>query len=78
MLAFQPMPLGRKPVPFDYPAYLFELKYDAFRAPASLNTGAVLSIPATVIRSHRSQILLQESGMLCVLSASLRDTREIP
>jgi hypothetical protein len=30
----------------------------------SLNTGAVLSIPATVIRSHRSETLPQESGML--------------
>src|SRR5215469_5638205 len=32
MLVFQPMPLGRKPLPFDDPAYLLELKYDGFRA----------------------------------------------
>jgi bifunctional non-homologous end joining protein LigD len=33
------MPLGRKPRPFDDPAYLFELKYDGFRALAVVDTG---------------------------------------
>jgi bifunctional non-homologous end joining protein LigD len=27
-----PMPLGRRHEPFDYPEWLFELKYDGFRA----------------------------------------------
>jgi len=39
MLVFQPMPLGRKPLPFDDPAYLFELKYDGFRALAVVEYG---------------------------------------
>jgi len=33
------MPLGRKPLPFDDPAYLFELKYDGFRALAVVEYG---------------------------------------
>jgi len=33
------MPLGRKPLPFDDPAYLFELKYDGFRAFAVVEYG---------------------------------------
>lgn len=39
MLLFSPMPLGRKPRPFDDPAYLFELKYDGFRALAVVEYG---------------------------------------
>src|SRR5215469_14633113 len=39
MLVFQPMPLGRKPLPFDNPAYLFELKYDGFGAIAVVEYG---------------------------------------
>ena len=38
-MAFNPMPLGRKPCPFDDPAYIFELKYDGFRALAIVNYG---------------------------------------
>ena len=30
-MAFQPMPLSRKPVPFDHPDWVFALKYDGFR-----------------------------------------------
>jgi bifunctional non-homologous end joining protein LigD len=33
------MPLGRKPRPFDDPAYLFELKYDGFRSLAVVDYG---------------------------------------
>jgi bifunctional non-homologous end joining protein LigD len=33
------MPLGRKPLPFDDPAYLFDLKYDGFRALAVVEYG---------------------------------------
>jgi bifunctional non-homologous end joining protein LigD len=33
------MTLGRKPRPFDDPAYLFELKYDGFRALAVVEYG---------------------------------------
>jgi bifunctional non-homologous end joining protein LigD len=31
-LSFQPMPLSRRPRPFNHPEWLFELKYDGFRA----------------------------------------------
>jgi bifunctional non-homologous end joining protein LigD len=39
MLPFIPMPLGRKPRAFDDPEWLFELKYDGFRALAILELG---------------------------------------
>jgi|SRR5215471_7547045 len=42
----------------------FELKYDGFRALAVVEYGAVHSSPATVIRSHRSEISPQESATL--------------
>jgi ATP-dependent DNA ligase len=31
-LLFQPMPLQKWRLPFDHPEWLFELKYDGFRA----------------------------------------------
>jgi bifunctional non-homologous end joining protein LigD len=31
-MAFQPMPLSRRPLPFDHPDLVFELKYDGFRS----------------------------------------------
>lgn len=39
MLQFTPMPLGRKPRPFDGPDWIFELKYDGFRALAVVEFG---------------------------------------
>ncbi len=38
-MAFQPMPLLRKPTPFDHPEFLFELKYDGFRSLAVIHDG---------------------------------------
>ena len=38
-MAFQPMPLSRKPVPFDHPEWVFELKYDGFRSLAIVQNG---------------------------------------
>jgi bifunctional non-homologous end joining protein LigD len=35
----QPMPLGRKPEPFDHPEWIYELKYDGFRAVAVVDYG---------------------------------------
>ena len=35
----QPMPLSRKPAPFDHPDWIFELKYDGFRALAVIHDG---------------------------------------
>jgi bifunctional non-homologous end joining protein LigD len=39
MPLFQPMPLGRKPEPFDHPEWIYELKYDGFRAVAVVEYG---------------------------------------
>jgi bifunctional non-homologous end joining protein LigD len=36
---FQPMPLGRKPDAFDHPEWVYELKYDGFRALAVVEYG---------------------------------------
>ena len=38
-MAFQPMPLLRRPLPFDHPEWLFELKYDGFRSLAVIQSG---------------------------------------
>src|SRR5437763_5776828 len=39
-MAFQPMPLSRRPAPFDHPEWIFELKYDGFRSPCCHPEGA--------------------------------------
>src|SRR5216683_6713644 len=38
-MAFQPMPLLRRPAPFDHPEWIFELKYDGFRSLAVIQNG---------------------------------------
>ena len=38
-LQFQPIPLQKRRLPFDDPAWLFELKYDPFRALAVIENG---------------------------------------
>jgi bifunctional non-homologous end joining protein LigD len=38
-VAFQPMPLSRRPLPFDHPEWVFELKYDGFRSLAIIDNG---------------------------------------
>jgi len=38
-MAFQPMPLSRRPAPFDHPEWLFELKYDGFRSLCVIQNG---------------------------------------
>jgi len=38
-LQFQPMPLQRRSLPFDDPGWIFELKYDGFRALAVIEDG---------------------------------------
>jgi bifunctional non-homologous end joining protein LigD len=38
-MAFQPMPLSRRPAPFDHPEWVFELKYDRFRSLAVIQNG---------------------------------------
>ncbi|HWQ52963.1 MAG TPA: hypothetical protein VN442_04710 [Bryobacteraceae bacterium] len=36
---FTPMPLARLPAPFDHPSWIYELKYDGFRALAYIEDG---------------------------------------
>src|ERR1041385_6638336 len=43
-MAFQPMPLSRKPAPFDHSEWIFELKYDGFRSLAVIQNGRCLLI----------------------------------
>src|SRR5437870_8958731 len=38
-LQFQPMPLLKRAAPFDDAEWIFELKYDGFRAPAVIEHG---------------------------------------
>jgi bifunctional non-homologous end joining protein LigD len=38
-MVFQPMPLSRKPAPFDHAEWVFELKYDGFRSLAVIQNG---------------------------------------
>jgi bifunctional non-homologous end joining protein LigD len=38
-IPFQPMPLQKRRLPFDHPDWLFELKYDGFRALAHIRSG---------------------------------------
>lgn len=35
--SFSPLPLSRRPAPFPHPDWIFEVKYDGFRALAHLN-----------------------------------------
>ena len=44
-MAFQPMPLCRRPLPFDHPEWIFELKYDGSRALAVIQNGRTQLIP---------------------------------
>src|SRR6266576_5593652 len=45
-MAFQPMPLSRRLLPFDHPEWIFELKYDGFRSLAVLQNGRTqLNLP---------------------------------
>ena len=39
MPRFEPMPLARLRAPFDHPDWVFELKYDGFRALAYIDAG---------------------------------------
>ena len=38
-MAFQPMPLSRRPLPFDHPEWTFDLKYDGFRSLTVIQNG---------------------------------------
>jgi ATP-dependent DNA ligase len=47
---FQPMPLLKRRLPFDDPEWLFELKYDGFRALARIENGRAQTGIASLAR----------------------------
>jgi bifunctional non-homologous end joining protein LigD len=63
-MAFQPMPLSRRPAPFDHPEWVFELKYDGFRSLA-------------VIEGDRAQLISRNGhafNSFAVLQKGLRSS----
>jgi hypothetical protein len=48
-----PMPLRRRPRPFDSRDWLFEIKYDGFRAPAQFRGGSVITGDKGTITSDK-------------------------
>jgi hypothetical protein len=54
-MAFQPMPLSRRPAPFDHPGWVFELKYDGFRSLAVIQNGRTELMPVGTLRTASSK-----------------------
>ena len=64
-LQFQPMPLQRRSLPFDDPEWIFELKYDGFRALAVIENGRAHCSDATGIRLPRFLHWQNQSRIAC-------------
>ena len=66
-MAFQPMPLSRRPLPFDHPEWVFELKYDGFRSLAVIENGSTQLIsrnghPFSSFPNLRKELTLSSAG----------------
>ena len=66
-MAFQPMPLSRRPLPFDHAEWIFELKYDGFRALAVIDNGRTQLIsrnghPFNSFPNLRQTLILSSAG----------------
>jgi bifunctional non-homologous end joining protein LigD len=66
-MAFQPMPLLRKSVPFDHPDWVFEIKYDDFRSLSAIHNGRTQLIsrngnPFSTFNELRKAISLPQAG----------------
>src|SRR5437868_12904908 len=66
-MAFQPMPLSRRPAPFDHPEWIFELKYGGFRSLAVIQNGRAQLIsrngnPFNSFDALRKRVSLPEAG----------------
>ena len=59
------MPLQRRSLPFDDPGWIFELKYDGFRALAVIEHGRAQLLYATGIRSLPSLRWQNQSPIRC-------------
>jgi bifunctional non-homologous end joining protein LigD len=66
-MVFQPMPLSRRPAPFDHPEWIFELKYDGFRSLCVIHDGRCELIsrnghPYNSFDSLRKDLSIPSSG----------------
>src|SRR6266480_1698543 len=68
---FQPMPLLKRPLPFDDRDWLFELKYDGFRALAVIEHGRAQLI------SRNGHRFASFADLEKLISAGLPDTRAV-
>jgi len=62
---FQPLSLSRARAPFSHPDWLFEIKWDGFRALAVIEHGRAQLYHAMDIRSLHSRSLENKSGLHC-------------
>ena len=67
-LRFAPMSLAVLNESFDHEDFIFELKYDGFRALAHVAAVAAASFPATTTNSRRSQSSAPPSAKPCLAS----------
>src|ERR1051326_3031928 len=70
---FRHMPLGRVRQPFDHPEWIFELKYDGFRALAYVDRGQVELISRKGIRYKSFPKLEQWIGAHAVAQTAVLD-----
>jgi bifunctional non-homologous end joining protein LigD len=70
-MAFQPMPLSRKLLPFDHPEWIFELKYDGFRSLAIIEHGRCQLI------SRNGHAFTSFSALADLISDSLPNGRAV-
>jgi bifunctional non-homologous end joining protein LigD len=61
--SFTPMPLARAREPFDHPDWVFELKYDGFRALAFVNGGGTKLISRRSLEYRRFDDLRSEISL---------------
>ena len=64
-MAFQPMPLSRKPAPFDHPEWVFELKYDGFPSLAVIQNGCAELISPNGNSFKSFELLRKELKLPC-------------
>src|SRR6266550_3346847 len=68
---FQPMPLGRRALPFDHPDWIFELKYDGFRSLAVVENGRGQLV------SRNGHPFASFAGLGKQIAGSLRNTKVV-
>jgi len=69
----QPMPLLKRRLPFDHPDWLFQLKYDGFRALARISVDVASSSHETATRSLRSPVWRTRSDPLPLVHDAVLD-----